>query len=392
MTDPLETARAHFLQGVQAYQAGQVASAAQAFEAALALAPGRASVVINLAAARLKLGEPEPALAVLAPLLQAEPNQGEAWLLQGHALGDLGRDQEAVASYTRVGAADPQAPAAHFHRGLTLNRLQRPAQALAAFDEALRLQPDAAEAWWRRGQTLQLLDRHDEALADFEHALRLDPGLAEAWSQRGALLKDRGDLVQAAECFRQALALGADAELNRYFLASVTAGQDAPAVAPGPYVRQLFDGYAAGFDEHLVHGLRYEAPQRLVQLLPQPAPPGGRWRQVLDLGCGTGLCARALSGRAARIDGVDLSPRMVAQARATDCYTRLDEAELAQWLQHTPERHDLVIAADVFIYLGDLAAVFAGVRRVLEPGGLFAFSAERADEAHDWQQIGRAHV
>lgn len=383
MTDALEAARHQFLQGVQAFEAGQFSQAEQAFAQALAHAPGRPSVVVNLAATRLKLGRPQAALEALTPLLTAEPQHAEAHLLRAHALGDLGRDDEALAGYAQVPTGDLHEAAAAFHRGLTLNRLQRPAEALMAFDRVLALDASAAEAWWRRGQTLQLLERHDEALASHERALALDPTLAEAWSQRGAILKDRGQRDEAAACFRQALALGADAELNRYFLASVAADEVAPATAPTPYVRQLFDGYAGEFDQHLVEGLQYQAPTVLVQQL--PAPPHGRWTHALDLGCGTGLCARALQSRATRIDGIDLSPGMLAQARATGLYTRLDEAEVAAWLMHSPERHDLVISADVFIYIGDLAPVFAGVARVLQPGGVFAFSAEQADDSHDWQ-------
>ena len=39
----------------------------------------------------------------------------------------------------------------------------------------------------------------------------------------------------------------------------------------------------------------------------------------------------------------------------------------------------------MFIYVGALEAVFAGAARVLEPGGVFSFSVERADDAHDYR-------
>jgi predicted TPR repeat methyltransferase len=99
---------------------------------------------------------------------------------------------------------------------------------------------------------------------------------------------------------------------------------------------------------------------------------------ALDLGCGTGLCAPPLQGRVARLTGVDLSPRMLALAQARGLYDALHEAELLQWLQQARAGFDLVLAADVFIYIGDVAPVFGEVWRVLLPGGLFAFSVEAA--------------
>jgi predicted TPR repeat methyltransferase len=80
------------------------------------------------------------------------------------------------------------------------------------------------------------------------------------------------------------------------------------------------------------------------------------------------------------LHGVDLSAGMLERARALGVYDTLEQAEIVQHLAATPHRHELVVAADVFIYLGDLAAAFAGVRRVLDDGGVFAFSAEVADD------------
>jgi predicted TPR repeat methyltransferase len=89
-----------------------------------------------------------------------------------------------------------------------------------------------------------------------------------------------------------------------------------------------------------------------------------------------------------RLDGVDLSQAMLDKARALGVYAQLDRADLVDHLRTTPHRHDLVLAADVFTYLGDLSDVFAGVARVLEPGGWFVFSVERADDGLDFELRG----
>jgi predicted TPR repeat methyltransferase len=107
---------------------------------------------------------------------------------------------------------------------------------------------------------------------------------------------------------------------------------------------------------------------------------GQRFDSALDLGCGTGLCAPLLRAFVDHIDGVDLANQMLAKARERGIYENLDQADLAEHLHATDRRFQLVLAADVFPYVGDLAEVFTGVRRVLEPGGWFCFSVEASPE------------
>ena len=381
MTDTVEKAKALFFEGIQLFEGGQFAEAEERFEAALALAPGRVSILANLGATRVKLHRPTEALAVLDAALAADPHALDALCHRGAALGQLGRHEEAAQCHDRVLALDERNAVAWYQRGMTNNLLRRHEEALKAFDRLVQLKPEHGEAWLRHGQTLQCLGRHDQALVSYDKALSIDPTLGEAWSQRGGILRDAKRLAEAASSFEQALAHGADAELNRYFLASV-AGADAPGTAPRRYVRFLFDDYAESYDKHLVEVLKYQAHAVLASGL--EGLREGRFRAALDLGCGTGLCGPRVKALADRIDGVDLSASMLEKARELGVYEELAQADLCEHLQATPTRHDLVLAADVFIYVGDLAPVFAGVRRVLEPGGVFCFSIERRGDEQDF--------
>jgi predicted TPR repeat methyltransferase len=109
--------------------------------------------------------------------------------------------------------------------------------------------------------------------------------------------------------------------------------------------------------------------------------PRPLWHSVLDLGCGTGLCGALMRSRAQRLTGVDLSPTMVEHARRRGAYDQLHTDDVVRHLASTDARHDLILAADLFIYIGDLGPVMAGVHRVLQPGGRFIFSIERDDMA-----------
>jgi len=154
-----------------------------------------------------------------------------------------------------------------------------------------------------------------------------------------------------------------------------------PLAAPAPYVEGLFDDYSAGFDEHLVGVLGYRAHVVLVDNL--PGLDARRFGSALDLGCGTGLCGPLVKPHVERLTGVDLAARMLERARALGVYDRLEHAEVVAWLGANRERFDLIVCADVFIYIGDLAPLFAEVGRALAPGGVFCFSAELAARESD---------
>src|SRR3954452_919470 len=382
MTEPFEQAKHLFLQGVRDFEAGRLQEAERAFEGSLELLPGRVSTLVNLGATKLRLSKPLEALGTLDQALTREPGDRDAWCHHGEALAQLGRDEEALASCDKAIALDPGFHPAWQGRAMVLTRLRRYEEALIALDRLAALLPRHGETWQHRGQMLQKLGRHDEALLSYDKALSLDRSLAQAWSLRGRILKDRMRLDEAVDCFREALAHGGDAELNGSFLSSLV-GREAPASAPHRYVQSLFDDYADTFDEHLVSVLRYEAHRFLVDNLRGVGPE--RFGAALDLGCGTGLCGPLVKPAVQRLHGVDLSPLMLDKARALGVYEHLVQGDLMEHLRDTPQTYDLVLAADVFIYVGDLESVFAGVSRIMNRGGVFCFSIEQAGDEHMFQ-------
>jgi predicted TPR repeat methyltransferase len=168
--------------------------------------------------------------------------------------------------------------------------------------------------------------------------------------------------------------LGADLRL-------AALGAAAPPPRPSAaYVSQLFDQYASRFEDHLVGRLAYRGPDLLLAALNGLGQR--RFEHGLDLGCGTGLAARLFAPHVARFTGIDLSPSMVAEARRTGLYGRVELAEAVAFLEAEPTgQADLVLAADVLVYLGDLAPLLAGVARTLRPGGLFLATAQTGPEA-----------
>jgi predicted TPR repeat methyltransferase len=150
--------------------------------------------------------------------------------------------------------------------------------------------------------------------------------------------------------------------------------------APNQYVEALFDGYAPNFDSHLVRGLSYNVPEKLADVLrPRASVEGERWT-VLDLGCGTGLAGSAIASFSRTLVGVDLSSKMLEKAKERRLYDRLEQSDVLAMMRAEPsEAYDLVIAADVFVYVGKLEPLVFEVHRLLRPGGLFGFSVESLD-------------
>ncbi|MFN9728083.1 methyltransferase domain-containing protein [Acidovorax sp.] len=349
-SDALEQARTAFLQGTAAFAEQRFDDAAQAFSYALALAPGRPSVLLNLGVTRLHQSQPAQALPLLEAATAALPDASDAWSALALAHHHLQRWGDSARSHAR-------------------------ALALGADSVALRLR--LAESLWRRGLGAA-------AVEHYEKALEADATLVQAWSALGDVLRESGQLSRAADCYQRALDLGADPALHQFYLAALR--PQAPLVeAPRTYVQALFDGYAHDFEDHLVGQLGYQGHRVLIAQMPPSCP--GYAAQVLDLGCGTGLCAPLLRPRAGHLTGVDLSPAMIDKARARGLYDDLQVCDIHHHLEQPGPQYDLIVAADVFIYVGPLERAFELASQRLQPGGWLTFTVEDAAQGPDVQLL-----
>ncbi len=320
----------------------------------------------------------------------AEAEAGYRWVLQRvpghfdamHLLGVVRAQQEDYAEalqwLERAVALHDRSAAAFHNLANAQHAQERLDEALASVERALELDPQHVRAWRSRSHVLRDMRRLDDALASIEHALSIEPRYADALVDRGDLLRQMKRRDEAVVAYRDARDAGADAQAVAYALAALGA-EPLPPAAPSAYVAGLFDQYARRFDAHLLHTLEYRTPALLMEALRPHLPAHAL--AVLDLGCGTGLCAPLLKPHARTLTGVDLSAGMLAQARERQLYDTLVCDELVRWLQATASRFELAVAADVFVYIGDLDPVFGALRRVLTAGALFGFSCEASPDA-----------
>jgi len=210
---------------------------------------------------------------------------------------------------------------------------------------AAELAPDQPKKWYDLGELAYALGRRPEARAAYEKYLQLKPD---------------------------------DAEISHLLVA--LRDEPPPPRMPDRAVQQMYQHFAPTFESNLVDELNYRGPEGLQQVI--DAVIGDR-RQlaILDLGCGSGLAGVRFKPLAACLVGIDLSPEMLALARARDIYDRLEVAEITAWLARSSESFDLIVSCDCLIYFGDLRQVVAPAARLLRPGGVLAFTLERGE--HD---------
>ena len=332
------------------HAAGDLAGAVQRYKAVLVARPGDANALNLLGVASRQQGDLAGALRFAEAAVRARPGNAVFLLNFGAALAEAG----------------------HLPR------------AIAALRAAVRADPANAMAWRNLGQAMAASGDSRGALEPLARAIAVDPRMPEAHLALAHARREAGDPAGAQAAAEAALArAGADAGLARQarFLLAALGQGEAPDRAPADYVRGLFDQYAARFDADLQGRLGYGTPVLLAGALRACGVAADGSRQVLDLGCGTGLSGVELAPFAARMEGVDLSPRMLEAAAARGIYAALHEADLMEFLPARPAAWDLAAAADVLNYLGDLAPVLPLIAAALRPGGIAAFSLETGDVA-----------
>lgn len=242
--------------------------------------------------------------------------------------------------------------------------------ALAEAREASSLNPGIAAAALALGEVLLAKAALPAAIAELQRALRLDPALERARFLTAKAWLEAGEAANALAIFESLEPSGEHEAL----IARARAIAGAPRSDPG-YVRHLFDQFSADYDNRMLGQLGYAAP-RILKDLADLVMPGRDRLRMLDLGCGTGLAGLLFKARAARLDGIDLSPAMIEKAHARGVYDSLLVGDIETSLSG---EYDLIVAADTLVYLGDLKPVFAAVAEHLAPGGFFFFTTEAKD-------------
>ncbi len=358
---------------------GKLPEAEVEYEAALQLEPGSVSGWSMLAQTRVGLRKFAEAEAAATRALGLNPHLGEAHFTLGRVLEARGEMQRARDHFTQAAELLPTLAEAHLRLGQILQHLGDYAGAVPCYQRAIDKNPDLVRAHCLLGECLQELKRPVEAEKSYRRALTLNNDYVQAHDRFAYLLITLNRNAEAAEHFAEVLRINPNNEQARHMLAAQQG--DTTPTAPAHYVAGLFDTYADTFDSTLVGQLNYRTPEHLYELVSQQLAPATNSLDIIDLGCGTGLCAPLFRGMARTLHGIDLAPRMIEKARERKLYDALDVGDIVVALKSRTAAWDLAISADVFVYIGDLQEVFTACSSALRPGGLLAFSVEASDDS-----------
>lgn len=395
------------LLGLALVQVGTIDEGLKYLDKAVRLAPNFADAWLNLAFARYEAGDRSGAVAAYRKLLEVEPNHlvgllslaslaGESdatetvsllrravqvapdralpWLRLRRAclfLSDMAGVAEAEQRIAKVGLKTPEELVEAGHIELMEGRN---AAAIDYFRKAREQQPGLAVAALGLGEVLLRERNYPAALAALNEAAALAPRRSSPWTGMGRAHLAMGNREEAVRALRQALERESD-PVPQHLLAAAQ-GDTIPA-ASADYVKWHYNRRAAVYDSQM-RALGNVLPESIATVL-RSLPPG-LFRNVLDLGCGTGQLGSMLRPLAARLVGLDVSLAMLNVAQRTRRYDDLIEQEAVGYLAGTRERFDLVVAADVTPSIGDLGPLFGQVAEHLDPGGLFVVTFERPDE------------
>lgn len=365
------------------------------------------------AAIRLhQTGQLDQAEALYRAILDAFPQCPEALHFFGLLRHQQGDSDAAIRLIEQSLAEAPQYSDAYNNLGNIYNKLEQFEQAADAYGKALELNPDNAGAYSNFGVVLGHLSRFDEAVEAFTMAVSLMPDNSEFYRNLGNVFKKQGDFAKSAAAYRQVLSLKPyNAEnyenlcvvlylqgnveeaillvkqwleydpknpLALHRLESYTGELSLPR-ASDEYICKTFDSFSDSFDM-VLKGLEYKAPFLVADAVKDMQGKAEKALDILDAGCGTGLCGPLIKPFAAKLVGVDLSAKMLDKARRRGCYDELFQAELTAFIKGYDSGCDLIVSADTLVYFGDLQPVSQAVASTLLFEGYFVFTLERSEE------------
>jgi predicted TPR repeat methyltransferase len=345
----------------------------------LTLRPDHAEALHYAGVLAHQVGRDEDGITLIGKSLAIVPDRADWYSNLGIVLQERGRLDEAIDAYRRAIELDPGHANAHSNLGVLLRATGKPVEAEAEYRTAIALNPEHIDAYTNLGVLLNSLKRTDEAVACYCRAITLRPKHGEARRLLGLAHCTLGEVGEAIKIFEEWLAEEPDDPIARHMLSACT-GLDIPGRASDLYVAQTFDSFAATFESKLAR-LHYRAPALVAAMLEDSGLQPAKSLDVLDAGCGTGLCGPLIAPYARRLTGVDLSAGMLKQATEKGVYDETLQAELTQYLAEHPDAFDLIVSADTLVYFGALEDVAAAAAAALRPGGMLIFTLEHAKDA-----------
>ncbi len=284
-----------------------------------------------------------------AAFAQAESLNGNNLQAKFHLANILSRQEdynEAEIRYKKLAEITPNEFAIHNNYAEMMYRQKRLAEALEEYRKAVIINPQSAEVCNNIGLILKDMGEYEEALGLFFNALKLDEtqtaislNISEC-----LILLSRNDEKKALDIANNWVKSYPDSLFARHIQATMKGDN---LVDNKVYTEKLFDNFADNY-ELVMQNLEYTTPLAIRRII------GNYQGRIVDLGCGSGLVGEALKALSNYIIGVDISSQMLKKAKAKQVYQELIKSDICDFLRLRSD-YDIIIAADVLVYFGDLA-------------------------------------
>jgi predicted TPR repeat methyltransferase len=354
----------------------QLADAENVYHWILEIAPHHPDALHYAGVLAHQQGRSDDAVALIEKSLEVAPDRADCFSNLGIIFQEQGKIDEAISAYRSAISLAPEHANAHSNLGVLLRATGKPVEAEDAYRIAIRVDPKHIDAYTNLGVLLTGLNRTEEAVACFCKVITLRPKHREARRLLALAHCTIGEIDEAVTIFEEWLAEEPDDPIALHMLAACT-GRDVPPRASDRYVAEIFDSFAASFEEKLAK-LSYRAPALVAAMLEGSGLAPSKGVDVLDAGCGTGLCGPFLVPYARQLTGVDLSAAMLARAKEKNVYDALEKRELTEYLRDNTRAFDLIVSADTLVYFGGLDDVVAAAADALRPDGVLIFTVEHA--------------
>lgn len=408
---------------------GEKTTAIKFYKKALKLNKNSIIAMSNLATAFYENNQLEEAKLYSLKAVALDSLNVASWIILGNIDYRSGNFEAALKDYLTAKSIKPDYYIAEINIANTYFDMKKYLEAISFAKKALHLDSKSVLAYSLMGNSYYELELYDDALEALEKALQLDsndPWLYNSLSQvlqkkthwENAIKAAMLAIEKSSDKDSQHINLGyllyeyamekkdsfvlkyADSWLEKYPSNQIVQHM-ANAIkntklnrANDEYVKNIFDIFADDF-ESVLASLEYRAPELIHGFLKEfYCSDSNSKLRILDAGCGTGLCGKFLKKYASRfgLSGVDLSEKMLNLAESKKLYNKLYNCELISFLGKQKKAYDLIVASDVFTYIGALEILFANLYDSLKKKSRVIFTVSENtinDESYILHASGR---
>ncbi|WP_419420138.1 tetratricopeptide repeat protein [Legionella sp. D16C41] len=366
-------AAAHFNLGLLFISQNKLDEARIQFQNVLALNPKHLEAMFYLGVLALEANQLTEAEQAFQQVISENSNHVEALTNLGVIALKREQGQLSVDYFSKALALDNEHIEARNNLAATFMHYDRFENALMHYDYLLQKDPTNIEYLYNSGVAQMALGHLNEAINHFEHLLNEQHDHFAALNNLAAIYMRLNDKEKAKVLLTQALAVNPNDKTSKHMLNAI-AGSTEQAETSTEYAANLFNNYALYYDQHVQKHLKYSLPNQILNLLEELKI--SHCEKTLDLGCGTGLTGQVLRDSTQQLIGVDIAKKMLDWARPKGIYDNLIEAEALTYLTNNKELYNLIVAADVLPYFGDLSSLFQQISQHLENEGYFIFTTE----------------